>query len=152
MPGSKSLLKYWLPVLVWMALIFWASTDLMSSQRTSRIIGPLLRWFNPDLSEETIRHVQLVVRKTAHLTEYAILALLLWRAIRKPKKEDGRPWSWREAALAIAVAGAYAMTDELHQHFVASRYGSAWDVLLDTLGAAAGMFVLWALGRWRRLW
>ena len=135
-----------------MALIFSASTDLMSSQRTSRIVGPLLRWFDPHISDEAIRRVQLVVRKTAHLTEYAILAALLWRAIRKPAKEDRRRWSWREAALVFAIAAAYAATDELHQHFVASRYGSAWDILLDTLGAAAGILVLWAVGRWRKLW
>jgi len=135
-----------------MALIFSASTDLMSSQRTSRIIGPWLRWFNPDISDDAIRRVQLVVRKTAHVTEYAILAALLWRAIRRPTKDDERQWSWREAALAIAVAGGYAVTDELHQHFVASRFGSVWDVLLDTLGATAGVFILWTIGRWRRLW
>lgn len=133
-----------------MLLIFTASTDLMSSQRTSRFIGPFLRWLNPRVSDETVRAVQLAVRKTAHVTEYAVLAMLLWRAIRKPVKNDVRPWSWREATLAIAVACAYAITDELHQHFVASRFGSVWDVLLDTFGAAAGILALWGAGRWRR--
>jgi len=146
------LLKYWLPVFAWMVVIFSASTDLMSSQRTSRIIGPLLRWFNPDISDLTVRRVQLVARKTAHLTEYAILAMLLWRAIRKSPKDHEHRWSWREAAFVVAAAGAYAVTDELHQHFVASRYGSVWDIMLDTLGAAAGILVLWAVGRWRRRW
>ena len=54
-----------------------------------------------------------------------------------------RPWSWRDAVLSIVVAGAYAMTDEWHQSFVATRYASAVDVLIDTAGAAAGVMVIW---------
>ena len=76
----RSFLKYWLPVLIWLCFIFIGSTDLMSAEQTSRIILPFLRWLNPDISMETIAQVQFVVRKCAHLTEYAILAMLLWRA------------------------------------------------------------------------
>ena len=123
----------------------------MSSRRTSRFIGPILRWFKPDISDETIRQVQLAVRKSAHFAEYAILALLVWRAIRKPTRNHGRPWSWREAGLAVSIAAAYAATDELHQYFVASRNASVGDALIDTAGAAAGIWLLWCLGRRRRL-
>ena len=135
--------KYWLPVVLWMSLIFSGSTDLFSSQRTSRIIGPLLRWFNPNVSDETVRAVQAVVRKGWHVTEYSVLALLLWRARLKPMKNDPRPWSWREAAFAIFLAGVYAATDEFHQSFVPSRGASVGDVLVDTLGATAGILLLW---------
>src|SRR6516225_8921231 len=75
----KSFLKYWLPVLLWLGLIFIGSTDLLSAEHTSRVIGPILRWFNPDIPAETIARVQFFVRKTAHLSEYAILGMLLWR-------------------------------------------------------------------------
>jgi VanZ family protein len=143
-------IKYWLPVLVWMALIFSGSTDLMSSQRTSRIIGPLVRWMFPRLPEEMIGQVVFVVRKTAHVTEYAILAMLLWRALRRPVKPDPRPWSWREPAWALALAALYAVSDELHQSLVASRFGSALDVCLDTAGAAGGLFLVWSTCRWRK--
>ena len=124
----------------------------MSSQHTSRIIGPLLRWFNPNVSDETIRAVQAVVRKGSHITEYSVLALLLWRARRKPVKNDPRPWSWREAAWAIFLAGVYAATDEFHQLFVPSRGASVWDVFLDTFGAAVGILGLWKFGRWGKHW
>ena len=133
-----------------MGLIFGGSTDALSSQRTSRIIGPLLRWLYPNVSDETIRAVQAVVRKGSHVTEYSVLALLLWRARRKPMKNDPRPWSWREAAFAIFLAGVYAATDEFHQSCVPSRGASVWDVLLDTLGATAGIVLLWQLGRRRK--
>src|SRR6266699_7301111 len=79
----KSFLKYWLPLLVWLGLIFIGSTDLMSAEHTSRIIGPILRWFRPDISAETVMQVQFLVRKTGHVTEYAILAMLIWRALRR---------------------------------------------------------------------
>jgi VanZ family protein len=76
----------------------------------------------------------------------------VWRAIRKPVKKDARPWSWREAWLSVAAAALYAVTDELHQHFVASRHASVWDALLDTAGAVTGMLLLWRSGRRRKLW
>lgn len=144
--------RYWLPVLACAALIFAGSTDLLSTRRTSRFIGPIVRWFKPDVSEESIRRIQTVVRKTGHVTEYALLAMLIWRALRKPARNDPRPWSWREAFLAIALAAAYSITDEWHQSFVSSRYASAMDSLIDTLGATAGILFLWMVGRLRKRW
>ena len=84
-------LKYWLPVLLWMGLIFTASSDTHSFARSSRILAPLLHWLFPHLPEDTVNFIVLLARKGAHLTEYAILALLLWRALRKPVKNDARP-------------------------------------------------------------
>jgi VanZ family protein len=135
-----------------MLVIFSASTDLMSSRRTSRIIGPILRWFKPDISDETIRTVQLAIRKSGHFVEYAVLSLLVWRAIRKPVKNDARPWSRREAQLAVGASALYAVTDELHQYFVASRQASVWDGLIDVAGALAGMWLVWRRGRRRKQW
>jgi VanZ family protein len=135
-----------------MVFIYSASTDALSSHRTSRIIGPLLRWLYPGVTDETIYRVQYAVRKTGHLTEYAILACLLWRARRQPARGDTRPWNWREAGFALGVAALYAISDEVHQAFVPSREPRTADVLLDTAGAAAGLFALWQFGRWRKQW
>src|SRR5438046_10605999 len=77
----RNLLKYWLPALIWLGVIFLASTDLMSAEHTSRFLGPFLRWLKPDVTADAIAKVQLFLRKVAHLTEYAILAALLWRAV-----------------------------------------------------------------------
>jgi VanZ family protein len=132
-----------------MALIFIASTDLLSTRQTSRIIGPFLRWLRPGISEEQIAATQFVVRKCGHAAGYGVLALLLWRARRKPVPDDPRPWSWADARWALGVAVMYAVTDEIHQGFVASREGSPWDVLLDGVGAALALALLWRLGRWR---
>ena len=75
----------------------------------------------------------LVLRKCAHVTEYAILAALFMRAI-------GR------AAPAFAATVAYAATDELHQHFVRGRHASPVDVAIDAFGAALGL-ILWTRAR-----
>src|SRR5881392_945203 len=77
----KRLLKNWLPVFIWLAVIFLGSTDLMSAEHTSRFIVPFLRWLNPDISLETLASIHSIIRKCAHLGEYAVLALLLLRAV-----------------------------------------------------------------------
>ena len=135
-----------------MCVIFSASSDTMSFQRSSRIIGPLVRWLFPDLAEDTVQGIVMFVRKCAHLTEFGLLALLLWRAVRKPPRPDTPAWRWSEAGLALALAAVYAATDEFHQLFVPSRHGCVQDVMLDTTGAAFALLCLWAAGRLRKRW
>ncbi len=102
----------WLPVVAWAALIFaFSSVPSLSSG--------LGTW-------------DLVLRKLAHVTEYAVLGALLLRACG----------SWR---LALALGVGYAATDELHQHFVTGRHAAVRDVLIDTAGVVIG------LAAWSRL-
>jgi VanZ family protein len=147
-----SFLKYWLPVVAWMGLIFSASSDLGKSEHSSRILGPLLRWLFPQMPAETVEAIVLGIRKTAHMAEYGLLALLVWRALRKPTRSDPRPWNWKQAGVALGWAIAYAASDELHQAFVPSRQGQYTDVLFDATGAALGVLGLWLFGRWRKRW
>ena len=137
----KSFIKYWLPVLLWLGLIFIGSTDLMSAAHTSRIIGPILRWFKPEISPATIAQVQLVARKTAHVTEYAILAMLLWRALRLGAARRMKMSNLFAATLVACTL--IAMSDEFHQSFVASRTSSPHDVTIDIAGALVGLAVCW---------
>jgi VanZ family protein len=130
-----------------MLLIFSASTENLSSNNTSRVIGPLLQWFQPNIRAETISSVQTLVRKSGHLFEYAVLALLIWRAIHKPGKTVFRPTRWSEIILTLWVVILYAGSDEFHQSFVPTRQASFSDVLLDTFGAVMGLLFLWF---WRR--
>jgi VanZ family protein len=136
-------IKYWLPVLLWMIFIFIGSGDLMSAEHTSRFLIPFLRWIAPDMSPATLAAIQLLVRKCAHLTEYAILAALLYRAFRQDQDRF-----WRAAALAFLVAAIYATLDEFHQSFISSRTGSPWDVIIDCAGAMIALTICWR--RFRR--
>jgi VanZ family protein len=138
--------------MAWMLLIFSASSDPKSAQHSSRIIAPLLRWLMPDISEASLNRAVFTVRKIAHVAEYAVLAFLLWRAWRKPVKRDPRSWRWSEAAFALSVATLYSASDEIHQAFVPTRQGRTADVLIDSAGAALGLMLVWAFGRWRHDW
>ncbi len=132
----REFLKAWLPVLLWMALMFFGSTDLLSAEHTSRYLTPFLLWLKPDISFTTVMHIHLLVRKAAHVTEYAILTGLLFRALR---------WSiesfWWRAALALTPALLFAPADEYHQSFVPTRTASPIDVLIDYAGAVLGILV-----------
>jgi VanZ family protein len=83
----------------------------------------------------------LVLRKAAHLSEYAILGALLLRALDR-------------ALPAFLAAVAYAVSDEIHQHFVAGRSASPVDVLVDAVGIALGVFLFRLarsrFGQWAR--
>jgi VanZ family protein len=98
----------WLPVVAWAAVIFAFSS-------VPHLGTGLGTW-------------DTVLRKSAHVTEYAVLGALLYRAL-------GRE------ALALAWGIAYAATDELHQHFVRGRHASPVDVAIDAVGLALGMLV-----------
>ena len=146
----RAFLKYWLPALIWMALIFSASSDSHSYKHSSRLIAPLLHWLFPQMPETRVDAIVYFARKCAHLTEYAVLALLLWRAVRRPVKNDPRPWIWPEAGLALAIVFLYAASDEFHQIFVPTRTAQVSDVFIDTAGGAASLLALWIIGRWRK--
>jgi VanZ family protein len=134
--ASPILLKSWLPVALWMAFIFIGSTDLMSAEHTSRYLTPLLLWLKPDISLDTIAQIHFLVRKIAHLTEYAILAILLMRALCERATS-----LWRGAAVVLIVAVLFALADEYHQSFVASRTSSLGDAAIDSAGVLLGIFI-----------
>src|SRR5437763_8492663 len=96
----------WLPVVVWAAVIF----ALSSIPHLSSGLGT---W-------------DTVLRKCAHVTEYAILGALLLRAIGRETP-------------AFLAALLYAASDELHQHFVRGRHSSPVDVAIDAVGVAIGL-------------
>ena len=107
-------LSRWLPVVLWAALILSAANDRFSDEKTG---GWLERFFGSVPPE-----VNVIVRKGAHVGEYAILALLAWRA---------RPGRLVPLAICLAVA----IADESLQAMTVTRTGSAADVVWDMLGA-----------------
>jgi VanZ family protein len=139
---TRSLVSKWMPVIAWMLLIFAGSTDALSAEQTSRFLVPFLRWLDPDISFATLAAIQVVVRKMGHLTEYAILAALLWRALR-----DLALKLWEPAAIALFIAGSYAALDEFHQSFVPSRTAALGDVLIDLCGALVAVAICWLFAR-----
>lgn len=135
-----------------MSLIFTASGDPKSFQHSSRLLAPILHWLFPRWPDENVNLIFIAARKCAHLTEFAVLALLLWRALRQPVKNDPRPWRWPEARLVLLGVMLYAASDEFHQSFVPTRDARILDVLIDTSGGALGLLLLWVNGLRRKQW
>lgn len=131
-------LQRWWPALLWAVLISVFSTGVFTSDNTSRIIIPVLRWFFPHASQETLFFMHHFIRKMGHVTEYFILSLLVLRGIRAEKRGAHLGW----ALAAIAVVGCYAALDEYHQSFVPGRTAAVSDVLLDTAGGIAAQVVV----------
>jgi VanZ family protein len=110
-PPSRAL-THWAPVVLWAAIIFaFSSIPSLSSG--------LGTW-------------DLVLRKVAHATEYAVLGLLLVRALQRELP-------------ALVLGVAYAASDELHQALVRGRHAAALDVAIDAVGLLIGLLA------WRRV-
>ena len=147
---AGALLNAWGPVAAWMALVFLFSTDAGSTVQTSGPLEAMLRWVMPGMPASSVPALVYALRKTAHVVEYAVLALLALRAMRmRGAGPSVVPW-WAAARLAWIFSAVYAASDEWHQTLVRSRSASLHDVALDWLGAAAGLGLAYALSRTRR--
>jgi len=142
-----------------MVFIFSASSDAKSYQHSSALFEPLLQWLFPQMTQPTVDYIHHLFRKTGHLTEYALLALLLWRAIRHschppvaPERSEGGRWRWDIAGLSLSTVFLYAASDEFHQIFVPSRTPLVSDVGIDTTGGAIGLLLLWLTGKIWKHW
>lgn len=131
-------LRVWWPALLWSGVIYTASTDSFSSDKTGAVLEPILRWLIPSLTQLQFEFIHHIIRKSAHFTEYFVFYLLLFRGIRG----DRRGWNWSWAFVALFIAAGYAVLDEIHQSFVASRTASGWDSLIDSSGAFLGLIVV----------
>jgi VanZ family protein len=140
--------KFWLPVLLWMVLVFSASTSLGAPRNTSRFVEPFLRWIAPNMSPETIHRIHYAIRKMAHFTEYCILGVLVLRLVRAEPALAGTALA-RQVRLALLLTALYACSDEFHQLFVPGRESAVRDVLIDTTGAAVGIGLCWLAVRAR---
>jgi len=110
---------HWLPVLLWMGVIF----CLSAQPRTALPVAPVRPLDNP-------------LKKLGHVVEYGLLAVLLLRAMRG--SWPGRP-ARRHAVLAFLLSLLYAVSDEFHQFFTPTRNPRPLDLFLDSLG------MIWAL-------
>jgi VanZ family protein len=127
-----NLLWCWLPMLLWMAWIFYLSAQ-PRLPRLNRRAG---------IGDNLFDYV-------AHAFTFGVLAVLVWRVWRA--RPTPLPVAWAEQAwLGTGVLTAlYALSDELHQHFVPGRTAALADWLTDMAGAALALMLLWAWRRWQ---
>ena len=135
---------WWAATLAWAAVMSWFSTRTFSAEFSQSLLSRILSLVHLQLSPGTFEVVHTVLRKSAHLTEYAVLALLLLESL---STERERNWNPRRALLCIGIAAAYSLADEFHQSFVPGRTASLRDCGLDTIGAALALLVGYARRR-----
>ncbi len=109
----KTILTLWGPVIVWAGVIYFFSS-------------------RPDLPHVDEPWLELVLRKSAHVAEYAIFGALLARALGQRRGQ---------VILAAALGALYAGSDEWHQTFVPTRKGNPLDVVLDTAAVILGAYL-----------
>jgi len=129
--GLTRFLKYWLPVVLMMAFIFWMSTATFSAENTALIFEPLLRFLFRGISAQAVGLIHGVIRKGGHVAEYFVLGVLLFRAFRGGSA-GRRTWQW--VIFSIVVVIFYAASDEFHQSFIPTRTASPVDVAIDSVG------------------
>ena len=131
--------------MAWAALIFDLSTGGFGGSFSGALLGLILRAAHITVSPETFKTLHFLFRKLAHLTEYAILAMLIYGSAR-----DDNPFRWqpRRALWTIILAGVYALTDEFHQGFVPGRGPSLIDSAIDTAGAGLGTLTFYLRAAW----
>jgi VanZ family protein len=145
---SYPLRRAWVPALLWLAVIAWESTPLMSSANTGHLLLAIARFFDPRITLAQLQLLNAVGRKIGHGLGYGILSLLMlrgwWATLMLPRSATRLPswtamvttWSARATVLALLSTAAAASLDEWHQAFLPGRTGTIRDVALDTMAAA----------------
>lgn len=124
--------------LAWAGLIFYLSTGTFGGSFTTSLLIEILEFLRISVAPATFGLLHHLMRKSAHVTEYAVFAMLIYGSA-----EDSRPFDWRprRALLSVVIAGVYSLTDEFHQRFVPGRGPSLVDCGIDTVGATLGVLL-----------
>lgn len=138
--------------LIWMCIIFAFSAQVkeessgVSVAFSYRVVSSAGTFLNLHWNDEEVRRISNAiegyVRKAAHMTEYAVLSILLYLWLER--------WQlavFKRSILAAFLAVLYAASDEVHQLFVRGRAGSLRDVMIDSAGAALGILVFVGVGK-----
>ncbi len=130
---------WWLLTATWAVIVFNLSRATYASASTEKLLSKALDWLSISILPNNLDLLNNLLRKSAHLSEYAVLAVFLYNAL----KPVGDPfWSRKAACWTLLASGCYSLTDEFHQLFVPGRHASLFDCLADTTGAFLGLFVL----------
>lgn len=117
----KKYLKFWLPPIIWGALIFSGSGA-------------------PSITVSQVYWLNFSAHKITHLIEYAVLGILLYRALKEEKI------SKKEAVVyAVVICAFYGFTDEFHQSLTPTREPRVRDMIIDTIGGTLGVLIVWKL-------
>jgi len=127
----RNFIKYWIPVIILLGIIFWLSSGIFTSGYTSRFFFPIIHSLFPRLSGEGVSLIHELIRALAHIAEYFFMGLLLSRAFYS---KSGQIWNLKWSVLIIILLALLALSDEFFQSFFPLRKSSLADVGLDLIG------------------
>ncbi len=141
-------LRYWSPALLWVCVIVFFSTDAASSASIFGHFHFFSQQLLPNADESFYIQAHIFLRKLAHLAEYFVLGILVFRGFRAEAKTGWLPL-W--AVGTLLVVALVAVGDEWHQYYylAASRSGTIGDVLLDVCGGGCAVLGLYLRHCWR---
>lgn len=137
-----------LSILCMLTIFMFSSRDGKQSSRDSgKVDTAVTRIQKKKISKMTrkqkaayVEKVDLVVRKSAHVAEYMVLAQLVFGAFYLESRKK-----YINFLIPFLIASFYSVTDEAHQYFVSERNGTPTDVLIDSAGALAGVLIVFAV-------
>lgn len=136
-----------LPALMMMIIIFiFSSKTAVESNGSSTFIASfvlqakeqLFGVCEPREREVLLEVINFIVRKAAHMAEYALLAILLSIHFYTINVRKLKYFMYN-----IGICVLYAMSDEFHQLFVEGRSGQLSDVFIDTIGIIIGTLIFY---------
>ncbi|WP_278628212.1 VanZ family protein [Thomasclavelia cocleata] len=127
-------LKYFIPAIIWMIFIFIMShtNGNESSNQSNFIVKIVLEFIN--INHETL---SFMIRKIAHMSEYAILLLFIYYGLYKTITYK------YQLLISLLITFIYACSDEFHQLFIPGRSGQFIDILIDTSGALIMLLIIY---------
>ena len=130
------LIVYICLTILWILVIF--SFSMQSGEESSQVSGgfisTVLGVFLPD-DFTYMAELEFVVRKLAHYTEYMVLGILMCLTLREAKIP-------KQMIIGFIICIVIASCDETIQLFSGGRSGKIADVILDGIGAFAGLFLI----------
>ena len=144
-PLTTKIVKYWLPVLFMLGVMYYFSTDVFSGENTRGALDWILRLVWP-AGIAHLTQLNFIVRKTMHFTEYAVLAALVYRAFRADGPDR---WRLKWACYTFGLIAIWALLDEFHQAHTRRRGGSIYDSMIDSAGGLTMLLVIALASRHR---
>jgi len=141
---SKRRVALRLTTLAWAVLVFYLSTERFGSDFSQGLVAQALTLLHISVSLRTFHILGTLLRKIAHMTEYGILAFLVYGSF------GGRQtfgWRLRQAIWCIGIVGLYSLSDEFHQRYVPGRNASLVDCGIDIAGAAIALIIIFEARR-----
>ncbi len=143
----KTKLLYALPALLWMGVIL--SLTLQPAETSSQLSGGIVSYLYSFVEllriSLSMEQFHFIVRKAAHVSEYFILGLLVFVAL-KPYTMTFQ----RKMLIVLLFGIAFASVDEFIQTFVEGRVGAVMDVLIDSVGVMLSLALVSIVQRFRR--